>query len=442
MNREQNIFRPRSQEISKAGTQCPSTEISDSQRSPIASKLISDFFEEDYIISHKNYDENQRGKFELVNIKIVVYGLTGLVCEEQPSRRRKLFPSNMGVNRSKLKPISPTSSTDEASEKKELETTTAVVSCNKNGTSKDNMFQTFLPSLPLGKPVATSVNKMNYDAAWPSAQSLLQQDDLTIDRSAFKVTRSMKQAGFKPGIGGRSNYCHETIELAINISRGTELIPLGTASIVVNGEEEDEVEMNVSTTPLEFSSKKLKKKKNKYGYFSNDSSTRFYLDKNSALKVGVKVIPEAAMRFARAKEKTKQKSESVLNELLEKDHFKDLLSEIDNNEMKAEGQKRSLPNDQPEKKSDETTMNEAKSNSILPYILCGSVPTSWMPNFFNSPEISTPGINAAETEPEIPTEIVAEQNVDQYLIKSLMSSVSECTEGSVDHLLAGKEGYV
>lgn len=149
MNREQNIFRPRSQEISRTAAQSPSTEILDAQRSPIGTMPDSEFLGEDYIISHKNYDENQRGKFELMNIKIIVYGLTGLVCEEQPSRRRKIFPNKIGIVRSKMKSINPADSTDEASEKKELETTTAVVSCHKNGTSKDNKFQTFLPSLEL-----------------------------------------------------------------------------------------------------------------------------------------------------------------------------------------------------------------------------------------------------------------------------------------------------
>ena len=439
MIREQNIFRPRSQDISKEATPSPSTEISEADRSRVGSNADSNFLEEDFIISNKNYDENQREKFELMNVKIVVYGLTGLVCEEQPSRKRRIFPRKIEIAQRKMKTIGTAGSTDESSETKELETTTAVVSCHKNGNSGDNMFETFLPSLPLGHPVATSLNKINYDAAWPSAQSLLEQDDLSRDRSAFTVIRSMKQAAFKPGIGGRSNYCHETIELAINISRGTELIRLGTALLVINGAEEGEVEMNVSTIPFEFSSKKLKKKKNKYGYFSNDTSTRFYLDKKSTLKVGIQVIPEASMRLARAKEQTKQKGESVLNELLENDHYNTLLSELDNNDKKCEAiQKRSIPSDQSKKAIDEKPTNEENSSSLLPYILCGSVPTSWMTSFFNSPEIATPEISTPAAEPEIPKEIVAEENVDQYIIKSLMSSVSEFTEGSVDHLLEGK----
>eukprot|EP00531_Pseudo-nitzschia_arenysensis_P002903 CAMPEP_0116142240 /NCGR_PEP_ID=MMETSP0329-20121206/14804_1 /TAXON_ID=697910 /ORGANISM="Pseudo-nitzschia arenysensis, Strain B593" /LENGTH=288 /DNA_ID=CAMNT_0003637465 /DNA_START=120 /DNA_END=983 /DNA_ORIENTATION=+ len=268
----------------------------------------------DYITSSNNYDENQKDKFELMNIKIVVYGLSGLVCEEESGKKTKfgrkdtVFPRAMGIARREMKPLGLSNTTNvdnhaASTETKTFGTTTAVVSCQKNGTSNNISFETFLPSLPLANPIPTSLNKVNYDAAWPSEQSLLQQDDGDRDRSAFTITRSMKQAAFKPGVGARSNYCHQTIELGINISRGTELIRLGTAFIVINGEEEGEVAMNVSTTPFVFKSKKLKKKKSKYGYFSDDSSRRFYLDKHSVLKVGVQVIPEDAMRFAREKEK-------------------------------------------------------------------------------------------------------------------------------------------
>ena len=159
--------------------------------------------------------------------------------------------------------------------------------------------------------MAISLNKVRYDAAWPSEQSILNQDEGSLERSAFVVTRFMKQSAFIPGIGAGSNYCHETLELGINMSRGTELIRLGTALVAINGEEEGEVKMNIPTTPTTFEKKKLKKKKNKYGYFSNDSSRRFYLDKNSILKIGVQVIPEEAIRFAREKDEKRSKKEKI-----------------------------------------------------------------------------------------------------------------------------------
>lgn len=439
MNRQKSMFQSKSQEISKPVARSPLAEISDSRHLQITSAPQSKRITAEYVDSSNNYDENQKDKFELMNIKIIVYGLTGLVCEEEPSKKKLKFSKKQMIfpktfARRDIKPLNSYDITDvdynvESRGKKALDITTAVVSCQKNGASNDISFETFLPSLPLGNPVATSLNKVNYDAAWTSEQSILQQDDGAKDRSAFAVTRCMKQATFKPGVGARSNYCHQTIELAININRGTELIRLGTASIVVNGEEEGEVEMNVTTTPFLFKSKKLKKKKSKYGYFSNDSSKRFYLDKNSVLKVGVQVVPEDAMRFAREKEKKKEKNESVLNELLEQDQFKTLLEEMSNNDLNGETmQNKGLLNDQMEKDSDGIPEHRGRTNAFPPYVLCGSLPTSWVPNFFNRPN----------TEPEIPKEVIANENFDQFVIRSLISSVSEMTDGS-DTILQGKK---
>jgi hypothetical protein len=390
----------------------------------------------------QNYDEKQNDRFELMNVRIVVYGLTGLVCEEEPKRKQKfgkkgtIVRAAIGIARKDIKPLGPSNATNEQSDteatrKKNFDTTTAVVSCHKDGTSNDISFETFLPSVPLGNPIATSLNKFSYAASWPSNQLVLEHDEGAKDRSSFAVTRCMKQASFIPGIGARPNYCHETIELGINISRGTELIRLGTALIVIDGEEEGEVEMNVSTTPLEFNSKKLKKKKNKYGYFSNDPSTRFSLEKNSVLKVGVQAIPEEAMRFAREKEKKRKKNETQLNELLEQDEFQTILREMSNDNLGRERrQNKSLPLSQQMAVDSRKEGRGGTMNLSFPGILCGScgsIPSAWVPNFFKRPE----------NEPNIPNEIFADDNVDQFLIHSLLSSVSEATDGS--DILEGKQ---
>ena len=431
MSRPTSIFRVNSQQISKPSDPTSSTSMSDSGTLPSASRPEPEpkpkpkRLDEDYITN--NYDQNQNDKFELMNIKIVVYGFSGLVCEEEPEKKKKfgrketIFPRAMGLSRREMKPLGLSNATSidkyvTPTETKASGITTAVVSCQKNGNTNNMSFETFLPSLPLATPIATSLNKVNYDAAWPSEQTILQQDDGAKDRSAFTITRCMKQAKFKPGIGGRSNYCHQTIELGINISRGTELIRLGTASIVINGEEEGEVEMNVSTTPFVFKSKKLKKKKTKYGYFSNDSSRRFYLDKNSVLKVGVQVIPEDAMRFAREKEKERQKNENALNELLEHETIqKKILLAIDPSIKNANA----VPG------------SGDKTNLLFPDILCGGLSTSWVPNFFKG----------SEKESDIPKEVITDENLDELVIHSLVSSISETTDAP-DILDGKKNGYM
>mmetsp|Transcript_7963 Transcript_7963/g.19588 ORF Transcript_7963/g.19588 Transcript_7963/m.19588 type:complete len:444 (+) Transcript_7963:93-1424(+) len=442
MSRPKSIFRVKSQQISKPSdpTSSTSTSMSDSGTLPTVSRQEPKRLDEDYITN--NYDPNQNDKFELMNIKIVVYGLSGLVCEEEPEKKKKfgrketIFPRAMGLSRREMKPLGLSNATSidkyiTPTETKASGTTTAVVSCQKNGNSNNMSFETFLPSLPLATPIATSLNKVNYDAAWPSEQTILQQDDGAKDRSAFTITRCMKQAKFKRGIGGRSNYCHQTIELGINISRGTELIRLGTASIVINGEEEGEVEMNVSTTPFVFKSKKLKKKKTKYGYFSNDSSRRFYLEKNSALKVGVQVIPEDAMRFAREKEKTRQKNENALNELLEQDKFKALLEEIESDDLKHETiQKKILAIDPSINNANAVPGSGDKTNLLFPNILCGGLSTSWVPNFFKG----------SENESDIPKEVITDENLDELAIHSLVSSISETTDAPdiLDEFVGGE----
>lgn len=66
-----------------------------------------------------------------------------------------------------------------------------------------------------------------------------------------------------------SNYVHETIELKVHLSRGTEILRLGTPAVVVNGEEEGERMIVVPVQPTEsmkkYGNKRLKSKSNKYG---------------------------------------------------------------------------------------------------------------------------------------------------------------------------------
>ncbi|MGK3745152.1 MAG: hypothetical protein ACI90V_012013 [Bacillariaceae sp.] len=408
--RSKNIFRTRSNDHLPVVNSRPPTaprfplkEVADLQGLPF--NPVTTHSADVVSSSAKRYDENDKDKFELMNVKIVIYGLTGLVCENSPEKRQRF-----GGKR-------------EDTSEKDLGPTTAVVSCQKNGVSNQISFETFLPSIPLQRPTDTRLDKVRYAANWPSEQSVLklQQGDGAMERSAFDITRCMKHNVFVPGMGARSNFCHETMELGINISRGTELIRLGTALLVFNGEEEGEVQMNIPTTPLVLNSKKLKKKKNKYGYFSNDTSQRYCLDENSILKVGVQVIPEEAVRFAREKDIKKTKKENEMNDLIEQEKLKNAIHNMGDGNIDHRGgiQIKSLTGTTgtsngiiPSKKK--------SSNSLFPDIFCGSMPTSWVPNFFGR----------SQTEPEMPTEINTNSNIDQMGIPNIVSSISESTDGS------------
>ena len=368
--------------------------------------------------SAKRYDENDKDKFELMNVKIVIYGLTGLLCENGPEKKQIFGGKKEAITSDGRFEPKDTS-------EKDLGPTTAVVSCQKNGVSNQISFETFLPSVPLQRPTDARLNKVRYAANWPSEQSILklQQGDGAMERSAFEITRCMKHNTFVPGMGARSNFCHETLELGINISRGTELIRLGTALLVFNGEEEGEVLMNIPTTPLVLNSKKLKKKKNKYGYFSNDTSRRYCLDENSILKVGVQVIPEEAMRFAREKDIKKTKKENEMNDLLEQEKLKDAIHNIGDGNIDQRGgiQIKSLTGTGGTSNR-VVPITKKSSNSFFPDIFCGGMglTTSWVPNCFGR----------SQTEPEMPAEITTSNNIDQMGIPNIVSSISESTDGS------------
>eukprot|EP00751_Fragilariopsis_kerguelensis_P031212 CAMPEP_0170915984 /NCGR_PEP_ID=MMETSP0735-20130129/6526_1 /TAXON_ID=186038 /ORGANISM="Fragilariopsis kerguelensis, Strain L26-C5" /LENGTH=463 /DNA_ID=CAMNT_0011314003 /DNA_START=69 /DNA_END=1461 /DNA_ORIENTATION=+ len=397
----------------------------------------------DVASSAKRYDENDTDEFELMNVKIIVYGLIGLAYVISPVKRQRFGSKKeisspakgvigKGSNRIVSTFVTDVKSVTKENSEKDLGLTIASYHVEKCGISNQISLEKFLPSLPLGRLTDTRSNKVRCAASWPSEQSALQlqQADGAMERSAFEITRCMKQNSFVAGIGARSNFCHETIELGINISRGTELIRLGTALVVFNGEEEGEILMNIPTTPLLLNNKKLKKKKNKYGYFSNDSSRRYYLDDNSILKVGVQVIPEEAMRVAREKDKERIKEKNKMNDLLEQDKLKNLVQNMsDNKNLDHEGiQIKSLhiaAGGTAGTSNGIIPEKEKSSQTYFPDIFCGSmpvtVPTSWVSNFFRR----------SQNEPEIPIEITTTNNIDQMAISSIMSSISESVDGSI-----------
>lgn len=386
-----------------------------------------------------DFEYTEKEMFELMNIRIVVYSLNGLMCEKEPGKKKR-FGRKDGATvgtpgRSAGKGGTVACSTSSISsgdiiswsEVDCLESqsipTTAVVSCQKNAISSKTAIQTFLPSMPLQRPVATFVNKVRYTAAWTSERSHLQKDFGEIELSTFKIIRCMKQAIFVPGVGVGSNYVHETVELGINLSRGTEMIPLGTASLIIGGEEEGEVCMNVPAKPIAFNNKKFLKKKNKYGYFINDPMRRYYLDENAFIKVGVQVIPESMLRFAKKKEELKMKKENeVKQQLVEDEDVKFLLKQRGNDNLnRAEKiQLKNLRLDECKKAllQPKETQNKQR-NSNFPDFFCGAIN---MPAFWD--------FARTQNDPEIPTVIHAGPDLDNLAIGSLFSSVSESTDGS------------
>jgi hypothetical protein len=238
----------------------------------------------------------------------------------------------------------------------------------------------------------------------------------------------MQQEAFVPGEsrpGAVCNYVHETIELHLSLSRGTELVPLGTASIVVSGEEEGEIQMHVPAKPILHKSKNLNPKRlkskfktnpNKYGYFSGDPTNRFYLGENATLRIGVQVIPQGTLKIAEAREKQE------LN-------LKTLLERIGDENLKKN-------EENPTRNFSLANLKTALPISITKQQQPPTPPGAILPNFFCGAMMYTarPAPAPEPKKPDIPSEVVHTLNEFkyQYGVASIMSSVSESTYGSYE----------
>jgi hypothetical protein len=386
-----------------------------------------------------------RNKFELMHVSVVIYGMAGIVCQKEPVKKKRSkfkIKKNDDVEgkRSSIKGSSgsTTSSTDvSVTEEGEFidnpnAPTTAVVSFRKNAISSQHSLETFLPSLPLKMPTACSGMKSRYSASWPSDQSTLVKDDFAVERSSFKLIRCMQQESFVPGdvqAAGVPNYVHETVELRISLSRGTDLVPLGTASLVISGEEEGEILMNIPAKPLRhksekikpkrFKSRKLKSEYNERGYFTCDPTRQFSLE-HATLRVGVQVIPQHTLEVA----EERKKQDTGLKQMWKK---------IGNEKLHRGGENPyknfSLGKLKTAIASPEMAAPPTKQTSLLP----------GFPNFFCGAMLCAPSslpepVAVPQQNPIVPPEEIDISNDHryQYGVNSLLSSVSESTDGSSD----------
>ena len=397
---------------------------------------------EGFFFSPRCLNEDSTKTFELMNIKIVVYAVSGIMCENELLSRKRFGKSSKntskkieggtskakGLSGSTISSIDMSTSDDEAFVKSEGAVTTAVVSFEKDASGIRPPLEMFIPSLPLNSPTSSLNANSQFSASWPSAQSSLANES-AIERSSFNLTRHMQQGTYVPGAGIASNYVHQALELRISLCRGTELIRLGTASLVITGEEEGEVQMKITTTPILHRNKKrnggiLKSnvKSNKYGYFSTDLTRRYYLDKNAMVTVGVQAIPQNTLKFA---EEIVKKESEMKHRLEETNHarhhvmgmrqenfgtnYNSILKQSDLSKIKAEIAQR------------KENCPQTPHRGFSPSFLCDSMLCT---------PVSPSKAVIAET-PRIPFEI-SHTNTDsnQFGVASMVSSVSASTDGS------------
>jgi hypothetical protein len=276
-------------------------------------------------------DADEAAAFDLMEVQLTVYGLTGVVAsrkEGRNSNRRKpnrffskrqqpptTQPTTTSTSTSTLEAASASIGTSQSltsHESYEMPAddgvpVTAVVSFQRNAISSTTSLETFLPSQPL---VASSSirpgSSYRYQASWMrrmagneirATSSKSSESDK--DACTFKVIRTMRRENYRPGLSIEdvSNYTYETVDLNVLVGHRQDLVSLGVASLVITGEEEGEHVMKI---PVRQSAQKVqhnkgsgkgKGKGSSVTYFPHDPEWRYSLEENATLCVGVRVVP-------------------------------------------------------------------------------------------------------------------------------------------------------
>ncbi len=190
---------------------------------------------------------------------------------------------------------------------------TTFVSCKKK-VSSTRTIATHVPSLPLSKPSSTHGGKHNHFLVrWPA-----DYDPHGDALSTFKMSRLMKKESTVVNRGSFGvGYVPEEIELTIGLMRGSEMLTLGLANLVITGEETEEMIIDLpinitkdavkdskktkrSPSPLRKlrSSTKMNSKILKPKAFPSDPKRRYRLSEQSMIRLQVKITPESKDSFS------------------------------------------------------------------------------------------------------------------------------------------------
>lgn len=268
----------------------------------------------------------EKKNFDLMNINITIYGVSGILCEEKEPKKSsgiKLVKRRSALKAAKAETPRATAIP-----------TTVAASVKRNAISSQTVIETFLPSQPLN--IQSSPGKeTKLSASWQSSSSDDRHDENenpTDEHVSFEVLRMMMKKPFTretiPG-GLVENYVHEHVQIGINLCRGHELMRLGVATLIITGEEEGQVMMHIPARPCanpgvqerklkpkssSHNNKKKESKRNKKKlkmHFENDTCT-FRLEENSSLFLGVQVNPRQDVEAAERYQEDIQPSESQL----------------------------------------------------------------------------------------------------------------------------------
>lgn len=228
---------------------------------------------------HHRNKQLKEEEFLLMQVKVTVYGLSGIICtcpnqkgETKNSRKKgslsKLHQnassssigstSTMATEASSTKYTNSSSShdVDEEYDNNDSIPTTAVVSANRTVLSSfgskssagPTTIETFVPSLPL-VPTSSSSSFRRFKAQWinrtdedsynPALLRHLPPPSHSCNSSTFELIRVLQRDSYHSASAGSNSFVHETIPLKLYLGHGTDpLLFLGVASIAVTGEEQ------------------------------------------------------------------------------------------------------------------------------------------------------------------------------------------------------------
>ena len=262
---------------------------------------------------------NEDSEFDLMHIRITVFGLTGILVN------RKDDASSGKNKKDSSLDLSSASTVSEGPSPLGDTPVYAVVSHKRNATSSATSISSHLPSNPLENSMCSFGNSHRYAASWPAHNSSLiadENDECTpIDQSSLIMERVMMRELYN----SISNFVHETVNLEINLKKGDEIIPVGIASLVISGDEDGPITMHLPAQAIRMKGKKIvvaetvgnkKSKKNRFfsksavkPFFPSDKAVEFSLDENAALRITVQVIPHATLKETEAAKIRRQRSE-------------------------------------------------------------------------------------------------------------------------------------
>ena len=240
---------------------------------------------------------HQTKGFRLMDVSVSILGLTGIIMEHKGRKRhqKKKKASSAGSSA----PANSYMGGDGGPPVK------AIVSFFKQVNSSSTSIASHLPSNNIRADPATIIsdhnNKTIFTAHWPT-----DFDPMGNELSTFKFTRMMQivdegHCNGKNGLSHTPVMLPEKIELTIGLTRGSEMMTLGYATLIINGDEAQDVQVNlpIGFEKLDEGDKTSKKTKRKAGKgkllkaisFEKDNQKKYNIQSSSRLKVLLTVSP-------------------------------------------------------------------------------------------------------------------------------------------------------